>query len=424
MSSKQEQVLEAILDIGEIMLVAGAEINRVEDTMTRISAAYGFTKADVYAIPTAIVVTVRDPEEDILTQSRRITGASADLTLVEKCNALSRRVCKSPMKLEDLQASIQEIRETKEFPGWLMFFGYGLMCSGFSIYFGGKIQDAVCAGLCGLLLWVLQKFFHRLRMQDMVTLLLSSLVIGLVAGGMTKIGIGPSTDKIILGTIMPMIPGLALVSALRDMINGDSTSGVTGLLAALVRAMMIAVGFGMAMLWWSRQGLDVRTVLVSRTVKQQIQGTLIPCMLACAAYGITFHVTGWKKYGAIMLGSGLGYVVSILVQQQTGSAGMAALVGTLVILVSGEVFVRILKTPLTVLMVPMLMALIPGGDLYRATVNIVLGDTEMMSHFIQLVSVEAAGMAFAIILEASCMQMGFRIWKTVFEKKGRAEWKK
>ena len=75
-----------------------------------------------------------------------------------------------------------------------------------------------------------------------------------------------------------------------------------------------------------------------------------------------------------MLGSGLGYVTSILVQQQTNSAGMAALVGTLVILVSGEVFVRILKTPLTVLMVPMLMALIPGGDLYRATVNIVLED--------------------------------------------------
>ena len=40
MSSKQEQILEAILDIGEIMLVAGAEISRVEDTMTRISAAY------------------------------------------------------------------------------------------------------------------------------------------------------------------------------------------------------------------------------------------------------------------------------------------------------------------------------------------------------------------------------------------------
>ena len=44
---QQERVLFAILDAGELLLTAGAEVARVEDTIRRMSYAYGFARADV-----------------------------------------------------------------------------------------------------------------------------------------------------------------------------------------------------------------------------------------------------------------------------------------------------------------------------------------------------------------------------------------
>ena len=39
-----DQIVHELLDIGETLLTSGAEINRVEDTMTRLGQAYGAQK--------------------------------------------------------------------------------------------------------------------------------------------------------------------------------------------------------------------------------------------------------------------------------------------------------------------------------------------------------------------------------------------
>ena len=43
-------ILAGILDLGETMLVSGAEVNRVEDTVQRIAKAYGCDRVDVFTI--------------------------------------------------------------------------------------------------------------------------------------------------------------------------------------------------------------------------------------------------------------------------------------------------------------------------------------------------------------------------------------
>ena len=76
-----------------------------------------------------------------------------------------------------------------------------------------------------------------------------------------------------------------------------------------------------------------------------------------------------------------------------------------------ELIARVLKTPIIVVLVPMLIPLIPGGHLYYTTVNLVQANTEEAAYFLRLVASEAGGMAFAIILETSLTQLIFRIGK-------------
>ncbi len=245
---KFPQILSSILDIGEIMLVSGAEVNRVEDTMERIAAAYGCTRVDVFTITSSIVVTVQTGAGEIVTQTRRIQAYETDMDKLEKCNALSRRICMEPVPLDRLQEAVDQIRREKGYPQWIRLLTYGGVSLAFSVFFGGTAGDGAAAFLCGLLLYGAIKLCTFLRLQRIILNILCSAAVGLAAVALTGLGLGVSVDKIIIGNIMLLIPGLSLTTSLRDMISGDMISGLLGLCEAVLRALAIAVGFALV-LW-------------------------------------------------------------------------------------------------------------------------------------------------------------------------------
>ena len=105
-----DQILHGLLDMGQMLLLCGAEINRVEDTMTRLGRAYGAQKVDIFVITSDIVLTMLFEDGVELTQTRRITKApSTDFQKLERLNALSRRLCAAPASAQDLQQALREI---------------------------------------------------------------------------------------------------------------------------------------------------------------------------------------------------------------------------------------------------------------------------------------------------------------------------
>ena len=57
---EMKKVLKYAMEIGECMLVSGAGVSRVEDTISRICKAYGAKEANVFSI-TSSIVTQRKP---------------------------------------------------------------------------------------------------------------------------------------------------------------------------------------------------------------------------------------------------------------------------------------------------------------------------------------------------------------------------
>ena len=109
-------LLACILDMGELLLTSGAEVMRVEDTLTRLCMVYGFAQADVFTITSSIVLTVRTPEGRALTQTRRIRARDTDLGRVERVNALSRRLCAGPLPPEKFRQAVEEVRNAPAYP--------------------------------------------------------------------------------------------------------------------------------------------------------------------------------------------------------------------------------------------------------------------------------------------------------------------
>ena len=239
---KMNGFLSAIMDIGELLLTHGAEVNRVEDTISRLCRAYGFIRSDVFTITSSIVASARMPDGQTITQTRRIRERDTDLGKVELVNGLSRRVCAAPLPLEALQEEIRKIQEMKKGSDGLK------ISASLSVFFGGFWMDGLAAALSGMVLFGALWVSSLLKLNSILQTMLCSAFTALTVSALVRAGIGVQPDKIMIGNIMLVIPGIQLTNSLRDMINGDMISGLLNMSEALLKAVSVAMGFAIILL--------------------------------------------------------------------------------------------------------------------------------------------------------------------------------
>lgn len=245
---RQEEILIAILDAGELLLTAGAEVARVEDTIRRMAQAYGFVRTDVLTITASMVVTAQAADGEVFTQTRRILWRETDMRRIEAVNALSREVCRTPLPVEQLRTRIAGILSMPEGSRWRLPGAYLLIAGAFAVFFGGSWRDSIAAMLCSMVLLAVGRIGARIRLQPIVLTVISAAAMCLSAWLTVRAGLGQGLDYIIIGNIMLLIPGIALVTSLRDMIVGDTISGLLGACEALLRAIAIAGGCALVLM--------------------------------------------------------------------------------------------------------------------------------------------------------------------------------
>ena len=243
----QGRLLDCILDLGQQLLGCGAEISRVEDTLSRIGRAYGASETDVFVITSIISLTMEFPGHEAVTETRRIVrDDGTDFYRLEKLNALSRAVCAEPLEIEELRARIKAVAAGRK-PFWMQFAGSILAAGSFAVFFGGTILDAVAAAVFGALICLLQLRLDRTEINTVARNLLVSFLIG-VAAGLTAAAVPAlHMDKILIGDIMLLIPGLAMTNSIRNMLAGNTISGLVRLADSLLWAGSLAGGFMIAM---------------------------------------------------------------------------------------------------------------------------------------------------------------------------------
>ncbi len=241
-----ERRLTLALDIGERMLRCGAEIGRVEDTLRRLCAAFGAARVDVFTITSGIVVTAMVPGAGAVTQTRRVRETRSDFCRLDRLNALSRRICENGMSDADVRAALEGIDAAPVYPLAAQLGFYALISAAFSLFFGGSWQDAAAAAVIGVLLRLVQGVFRRLGTNPFLEAVRCSFAGGLAAGAAARMGPSFHADRIAIGNIMLLIPGIALTNAIRDMFAGDLISGLLRFAEALLLAVTVALGFVLA----------------------------------------------------------------------------------------------------------------------------------------------------------------------------------
>lgn len=230
---------------GEIMLRGGAETYRVEDTVTRILSISGFENCDVFVISTSIMVTISDISINTITRVRKVGERSTNLGNIYYANDISRKLCSGNLELEEAHNKLVELLSVKRYPDWLLYLCTIISATAFTLLFGATVMECILAAMNGVYIVISKLLYKGVKINRFVSNMAVSCIIAITTSLTTQLpGLHVDIEPIIAGSIMPMLPGVALTNAFRDTLQGDYVSGTARLVEAFVIAASLAVGIG------------------------------------------------------------------------------------------------------------------------------------------------------------------------------------
>lgn len=238
-----KELLSCAMDIGEQMLVCGAEVHRVEDSMQRICASFGADRINVFIITSSMVVTIYAPDGESFTETRRITGTNTDMEKLHRLNQLSRRICEEKLNAVEIKKALEQCLDSKPYPFWLVSICYAAIAGAFTAFFGGDMQAILLSPVVGFVTSLITRFAGKVGMNNIFERFCCSFVVTCLAFLFLKLGWIGSVDKVIIGNIMTLIPGIGLTNALRDLFVGDSIAGLLRFIEAALCALAIGAGY-------------------------------------------------------------------------------------------------------------------------------------------------------------------------------------
>lgn len=240
---ESQRTLNLAVAVGEELLRNGAEIYRVQDTIIHIMEAFGITEYNVYVISNGIFATINETREDAHSSVRHVPLGNVNLSKIAEINQLSRNLCNHSLTVEKAYEILDHSRRVKSMPAFILVLAYGVGSACFCYLFGGNLFDSLVAFFLGLLLGIYSLDASRRNRSKFVASILGSAIV--TAGSLLfSIRLALSADKIIIGAIIPLVPGVAFTTSVREFFNGDYLSGSIHMIDALLTAICIAIGVG------------------------------------------------------------------------------------------------------------------------------------------------------------------------------------
>ena len=367
-----EDVLECALELGRGMVQSGAEVRRVEDTITRVVHAYGARSSEVFSITSLVLTTVKWPDGHKSTQTKRIVGFGTNLRKLELYNDLARYICRVRPSVAQIRQKLSDIAQSRK-RTWVDAVGYFVSAGALAVFFGGGLRDALASGIIGLFVFFFDQLLKSPGANKLVYTLFASMVTGWLAILFVRIGIGVNLNAVMIGDVMLFIPTLALCNSLKDALHGDILTGVYRAIEALMIAAAMAAGFFVANLTLGGIAGGVPAEGPNGNMVVQV----ITAILGGVGFSIFFHIQRAKIWTAAVGGS-ISWIIYLIVFAASQNLFFSNVVAAIAVCFYSEMAARILKAPANIFLIPAMIPLLPGNLFYQAVASLINSD---ITHF-------------------------------------------
>lgn len=394
-------LLELAANLGYYLAMSGAETYRIEESIVRVLKTYGY-EAEAFAIPNCLTVSLIAADGNPMTRMRRIGTHGNDLDAVERYSNLSRRICSDA---PDPEIALEWLQDTKahciQFNNFIKAIGYYLGAFGFCIFYGGNIADAIGAGFCGLLIQAIDLWMDHLQSTQFFRTIIAAFCSAILAYGFQIFGFIDNADATIIGSLMLLVPGLIFTNAMRDIMYGDTNSGINRIIQVFLIAVAIALGTAGALnivQIWGANPIGSESLIYQPLIQN------VACFVGAIGFSILFNVHG---PGGLLccLGAVLSWSAYLLTVYFTHNAIWGNFAGGITASVYAEIMARKRKYPAISYLVISIFPLIPGAGAYYTMTYAVQGNMDGFAAQGMLTAAIAGAIALGILLVSSAFRL-------------------
>ena len=245
---KNKIIIDASLLAGRIMLENGAETSRVEDTMERmISTSLGIkhgTMAFTYVTVNGIFVNIGLDNTNFV----RIDNRDHNLEKVTKVNQISRMYSEGLLTIEEVLSKLKAVdQDPLDFPLWIRLICTAVLSGSVMLIMNGTFVDLPASMIGGLLCYITYLIGFKFMKTPFIVEYTAAFLGGIIAYYISGI-MGSHLNSVMIGTVAPLVPGIAMTNAIRDMMAKHYLSGTIRLVEAVFIAG--AIGTGIATVYY------------------------------------------------------------------------------------------------------------------------------------------------------------------------------
>ena len=326
--------MDALQLAGKIIMENGGETYRAEETINRMGRGFGLEQVDSFAVPSGLFISYKNEDGEPVTSVRRVRKETRNLTRVDEVNQVSRLAAAGKL---DCSQALARLREIECHPGsfagmWCLPAAF-LCAAGFALLFGADLLSIAAAGVVALLVQLMETFMARFRSRGMAASILGGLLTTLLPLLLSRVLPALQTELIVAGAVMPLVPGLAMTTAVQDTMRGDMVSGISHGVQAVLTACLIA-------------------------------GAVLGAFFGTVGFAMLVHTPkrAWFVSGLI---ASLSYLLYWLVTYLGLPDPMAIFIGSLFGSLVGLLSARLMKIIGTVFLMSAVVPVVPGLGLYR-----------------------------------------------------------
>lgn len=240
-------IIDLSLWAGQLLLQYGADSARVEETVHHVGTGLGCNWMDILVSPNALVISTISGTQ-FRTKLRRVTNMGVNMAVVSEVNDLSRRVFSGEIDRFALRTELRRVSDLKgEYNRWMIVAMVGLACAAFSRLFAGDWPVFFVTLVAASVSMFVRQELARRYFNPLMIAIITSFSAGLIASSATVFQWSDQPQIALAASVLLMVPGVALINAAEDVIQGHLLIGFARGMGGLVTSLGIALGLLLAM---------------------------------------------------------------------------------------------------------------------------------------------------------------------------------
>jgi uncharacterized membrane protein YjjP (DUF1212 family) len=231
-----------IVRLGAAMNAAGEPVYSVEETLMRVSAAYGVTKARINAYPTSLFVTLGRGESATL----ELTTPLSSIPRLDQISALHELVAEAEHGSVSPSDGLDRINEIRDMPDRFgplaSIAGYSVLTVGLCLILHPALKDVAVAAVFGAIVGVLRHITRHVSTLQVLLPVLAAFSIAAATALAVKHGWADPGLRAMIASLIVFLPGAALTTSILELTAGAMVSGASRLVWAGLQLVLLAFG--------------------------------------------------------------------------------------------------------------------------------------------------------------------------------------